>query len=79
LRLVLDAAAPLLSDVAGNAAFLSLALSQHHFSQQRVSKGRYVTIVKGEGEMEGPAVRFPSVLLPMPQARNMLVEGPRKR
>jgi hypothetical protein len=63
----------------GNAPFLSLALSQRHLNQQGVSEGQYVTMVKGEGEVEGPAVRYPNVLLPMPQARNMSVEGPTKR
>jgi hypothetical protein len=51
---VLDAAAPLLSDVAGNAALLSLALSQRHFNQQGVFEGRHVTIVsKGRRRGEG--------------------------
>jgi hypothetical protein len=74
-EIVFRCATQLSSDVAGNAAFLSLALSQRHFNQQGVFD---VTIVKGDGEVEGPAVRYLSVSLPMPQARNTLVEGPTK-
>jgi hypothetical protein len=46
----LTAAAPLSSDVADPAAFLSLVQSQRHVSRRGISEGRHVTIVEEEGE-----------------------------
>jgi hypothetical protein len=70
------AAAPLSSDVAGTAAFLPLVLSQRHVSRHGISEGRHVTIVE---EGKRPAARDPAKVLPVPQAREALVEGSMKR
>jgi hypothetical protein len=67
------AAAPLSSDVAGTAAFSSSVLSQRHVSRHGIPEGRYVTIV--EEERGRPATRDPARMLPVPQAREALVEG----
>jgi hypothetical protein len=70
LRPVLAAAAPLLSDVACAAAFFLLALSQRQVSRRGVFKGRHVT------EVEGLTKRSTIVVLLVPQAKGVLVEGP---
>jgi hypothetical protein len=48
-----DVAAPRSSTMTGNAAFLSLALSQRHVSRCGVSEGRQVKIIKTEGGAGG--------------------------
>ncbi|KAL9117138.1 MAG: hypothetical protein Q9187_006331 [Circinaria calcarea] len=61
------AAAALSSDVAGTAAFSPLVLSQRRVSRH------------GIAEEERPATRDPTTVMPVPQAREMLVEGSMKR
>ncbi|KAF7502721.1 hypothetical protein GJ744_005229 [Endocarpon pusillum] len=70
------AAAPLSSDVAGTAAFSPLVPSQRRVSRHGISEGRHVTIIDEE---ERPATRDPTTVMPVPQAREMLVEGSMKR
>jgi hypothetical protein len=72
------AAAPPSSDVAGTAAFSPLVLSQLRVSRHEISEGRHVTIINEE-EGERPATRDPTTVLPVPQARETLVEGSMKR
>jgi hypothetical protein len=71
------AAAPLSSDVVGTAAFSPLVLSQRRVSRHGISEGRHVTIFEKEGAR--PPRRDAATLLPVPQAREMLVEGSMKR
>jgi hypothetical protein len=70
---LLVAAAPPSSDVASTAAFSPLVLPQRHVSRYGISEGRRVMIVEEEGER--PATRDPTTVLPVPQARDMLVAG----
>ncbi|ERF69035.1 hypothetical protein EPUS_08385 [Endocarpon pusillum Z07020] len=65
------------SDVAGTAAFSLLVQSQRHVSRHRISEGRHVTIIEEEGAR--PLTRDAAMLLPVPQAREVLVEGSMKR
>jgi hypothetical protein len=68
---LLVAAAPPSSDVASTAAFSSLVLPQYYVSRHGISKGRHVTSFEEEGER--PATRDPTTVLPVPQARDVLV------
>jgi hypothetical protein len=78
---VSKAAAPLSSDVASTATVPPLALSQRHFSRCGVSESRHRTIVEGDGEggVEVPVTRYPTVVLPVPQASDVFVEGSMRR
>lgn len=69
------AAAPLSSDVASIAPFSPLVLSQRRVSRHGISEGRHVTIA----EEERQATRDPTTVMPVPQVREMLVEGSMKR
>jgi hypothetical protein len=71
------AAAPLSSDVAGTATFSPLVQSQRHVSRHGTSEGRHVTIVEEEGAR--PPTRNAATMIPVPQAREALVEGPMPR
>jgi hypothetical protein len=68
---LLVAAAPPSSDVASTAAFSPLVLPQHHVSRHGISEGRQLTSFEEEGER--PATRDPTTVLPVPQARDVLV------
>jgi hypothetical protein len=73
---LLVAAAPPSSDVASTATFSPSILPQRYVNRHGISKGRHVTIVE---EGERPATRDPTIVLPVPQVRNMLVAGLMKR
>jgi hypothetical protein len=62
--------------MAGTAAFSSLVPLQHHVSRHRISEGRHVTIAE---EKKRQATRDPTTVMPVPQAREVLVEGSMKR
>jgi hypothetical protein len=51
--------------------------SQHHVSRYGISEGQHVTIVEEQGERL--ATWDPTSVLPVPQAREVLVEGSLKR